>query len=68
MARNQIANYFHKVTNHFVNYCIANDIDTVIIGRNQQWKDSINLGKKTNQNFTSIPFGQLYDLLKYKLE
>lgn len=65
---NQIANYFHKVTNHFVNYCITNDIDSVIIGRNQQWKDNINLGMKTNQNFTSIPFGQLYDLLKYKLE
>ena len=65
---NQISNYFHKVTNHFVNYCVANNIDTVIIGRNQQWKDGINLGKKTNQNFTSIPFGQLYDLLKYKLE
>lgn len=65
---NQISNYFHKVTNHFVNYCIANDIDTVIIGRNQQWKDGINLGKKTNQNFASIPFGKLYDLLKYKLE
>lgn len=65
---NQISNYFHKVTNHFVNYCIANNIDTVIIGRNQQWKDGLNLGKKTNQNFALIPFGQLYDLLKYKLE
>ncbi len=65
---NQINNYFHKVTHHFVNYCIANDIDTVIIGRNQQWKDNINLGKKTNQNFVSIPFGRLYDLLQYKLE
>ena len=65
---NQIANYFHKVTHHFVNYCIANDIDTVIIGRNQQWKDNINLGKRVNQNFVSIPFGRLYDLLKYKLE
>lgn len=65
---NQISNYFHKVTHHFVNYCIANDIDTVIIGRNQQWKDNINLGKKANQNFVSIPFGQLYNLLKYKLE
>ena len=65
---NQINNYFHKVTHHFVNYCIANDIDTVIIGRNQQWKDNINLGKKVNQNFVSIPFGRLYDLLKYKLE
>lgn len=65
---NQIANYFHKVTHHFVNYCIANDIDTVIIGRNQQWKDNINLGKKVNQNFVSIPFGRLYDLLQYKLE
>ena len=65
---NQISNYFHKVTHHFVNYCIANDIDTVIIGRNQQWKDNINLGKRVNQNFVSIPFGRLYDLLKYKLE
>lgn len=65
---NQIANYFHKVTHHFVNYCIANDIDTVIIGRNQQWKDNINLGKRVNQNFVSIPFSKLYDLLKYKLE
>lgn len=65
---NQINNYFHKVTHHFVNYCIANNINTVIIGRNQQWKDNINLGKKVNQNFVSIPFGRLYDLLKYKLE
>ena len=65
---NQISNYFHKVTHHFVNYCIANDIDTVIIGRNQNWKDNINLSKKVNQNFVSIPFGQLYDLLKYKSE
>lgn len=65
---NQISNYFHKATHHFVNYCIANDIDTVIIGRNQNWKDNINLSKKVNQNFVSIPFGQLYDLLKYKSE
>ena len=65
---NQMNNYFHKVTHHFVNYCIANDIDTVIIGRNQNWKDSINLGKRVNQNFVSIPFGQLYNLLRYKLE
>ena len=65
---NQINNYFHKVTHHFVNYCITNNIDTVIIGRNQNWKDNINLGKRVNQNFVSIPFGQLYDLLRYKLE
>lgn len=65
---NQINNYFHKVTHHFVNYCITNNIDTVIIGRNQQWKDNINLGKRVNQNFVTIPFGQLYNLLKYKLE
>ena len=65
---NQIVNYFHKVTNHFVDYCIANDIDTVIIGRNQQWKDNISLGTRVNQNFVTIPFRRLYDLLKYKLE
>lgn len=65
---NQINNYFHKVTSHFVKYCVANKIDTVIIGRNKGWKDNINLSKKVNQNFVTIPFGQLYNLLSYKLE
>ena len=65
---NQINNYFHKVTSHFVNYCVMNKIDTVIIGRNKEWKDKINLSKRVNQNFVTIPFGQLYNLLSYKLE
>ena len=65
---NQINNQFHKVTSHFVKYCIVNKIDTVIIGRNKGWKDGINLSKRINQNFVTIPLGQLYDLLSYKLE
>ena len=65
---NQINNYFHKVTSHFVKYCVANKIDTVIIGRNKGWKDEINLGKRINQNFVMIPFGKIYNLLSYKLE
>lgn len=65
---NQINNYFHKVTSHFVKYCVANKIDTVIIGRNKGWKDNINLSKKINQNFVTIPFEKIYNLLHYKLE
>ena len=65
---NQITNYFHKVTSHFVKYCNENKIDTVIIGRNKGWKDEINLGKRINQNFVTIPFEQIYNLLSYKLE
>ena len=65
---NQINNYFHKATSHFVNYCVVNKIDTVIIGRNKGWKDEINLSKRMNQNFVTIPFGKIYDLLRYKLE
>jgi hypothetical protein len=35
---------------------------------NVQWKNEINLGKKTNQNFVSIPHARLIEMLKYKAE
>lgn len=32
----------------------------------KRWKDSIDLGKKTNQNFVSIPFYKFINMLRYK--
>jgi len=38
------------------------------IGYNKEWKQEINIGSKNNQNFVSIPFRKILDILKYKLE
>ena len=43
-------------------------IGTVIIGHNKGWKQEINLGRKTNQNFVSIPFNRLIQMIQYKAE
>ena len=62
----RIHDMFHKITTDVVNYLVENDIDTFIIGHNVGQKQNINLGRKTNQNFVSLPFGKLRDMLSYK--
>lgn len=62
--KNYINNYFNQTVNRIIKYCINNDIGTIVIGDFKGIKDSINIGKKNNQNFVSIPFG----ILKRKLE
>ena len=41
-------------------------ISTLVIGHNKNWKDKINIGKVNNQNFVSIPFNKIIDIIKYK--
>ncbi|WP_293076755.1 hypothetical protein [Okeania sp. SIO3B5] len=38
-----------------VEYLTTNNIGTVVIGKNDNWKQGANIGKKNNQNFTQIP-------------
>ncbi|MFK0729689.1 MAG: zinc ribbon domain-containing protein, partial [Gloeotrichia echinulata HAB0833] len=38
------------------------------IGKNEQWKTRLNLGKRTNQSFTQIPHAKFIEILTYKLE
>ena len=62
----KITDILHKASKYLVNYCVKHKIGTIVFGRNKEWKDSIQLGKQTNQNFISIPFYKLLNLLKYK--
>ncbi|MGD1716863.1 IS200/IS605 family accessory protein TnpB-related protein [Dapis sp. BLCC M172] len=39
---------------------------TLIIGHNEDWKQKINLGKRNNQNFVSVPYNKLIEMLSYK--
>ena len=67
LRRNRkIKDYMHKVSRKIVDYMEANSLNTLFVGKNVGWKDSINLGKTNNQNFVSIPYNMLIQMLEYK--
>jgi len=63
---NKIEDYFHKVSRYIVNQLVSNDINTLVIGHTNYWKQDTKLGKRTNQNFIQIPFNKLIQMLSYK--
>ena len=65
---NKITDYLHKSSRYIINHCIKNDIDNIVIGKNTGWKDSVNIGKRNNQNFVSIPFNTFESYLYYKAQ
>lgn len=56
----------HKISKYIVNFCKLNNIGTIIIGLNKKWKNEINIGKRNNQHFVSIPHSKLIDKIIYK--
>jgi len=65
---NKVKNYLHATSKYIVDYCLTNDIGKIIIGHNKGWKQKINIGKRNNQNFVSIPYNILIDQITYKSE
>lgn len=64
--KNKIEDYLHKVSRKLVNLLVSNQINTLIIGCNKEWKQNINLGSINNQNFVTIPYTKLIQMLDYK--
>ena len=63
---NKIDNYLHHSSKYIINLCIKENIGTIIIGKNDGWKQNINLGKKVNQSFVQVPFNTLISQIIYK--
>ena len=64
----QLRNVVGFYSNRLMDLLINEGISTLVIGHNKNWKDKINIGKVNNQNFVSIPFSKIIDIIKYKLE
>ena len=64
--KNKIEDYFHKTSSYIVNQLVSNEINTLVIGHINYWKQDITLGKVNNQNFVQIPFNKLIKMLSYK--
>ena len=63
-----IDSYLHQSSRMLVNEMVANGVTHVAIGKNEQWKSKINLGKQTNQKFVQVPHARFIKMLTYKLE
>ena len=63
-----IKDYIHKMTRYITNYCVKNDIHTVVIGDIKGIRKERNLGRKTNQKLHSLPYARIYMQLEYKLK
>ena len=50
--------------NYIIKDCLEHNIGKVVCGYNNNWKQEINIGKRNNQNFVSIP----HATFKQKLE
>ena len=64
----KIKDYLHKTSRRIVELMEQNNIGTCFIGHNKDWKQEINIGSKNNQNFVSIPYSLLINMLRYKIE
>lgn len=63
--KNRVDDYINKTCRYIINYCIVNDIGTLVIGYNQSFQCKTNLGKRNNQIFTQLPFGKIREKLEY---
>lgn len=61
-------NFLHQASAIVMKELISRKIETLIIGYNEDWKQNINLGKRTNQQFVQIPYKTFVDKLIYKCE
>lgn len=64
----RVADYIRKTANMVVQWCVANNIDTIVVGVNKFWKQNSNLGHVNNQNFVQIPFMLFRQHLSYRAQ
>ncbi len=64
----RIDHYMHTTSRWIVDDLVAHGIGTLVIGKNDGWKQEANMGKRTNQNFVSFPHARFIAMLSYKAE
>lgn len=64
----KIKDGMHKISKFIIDYCVDYDIETISIGHNDGWKQKVDLGKRTNQKFVTIPFNTLTSMIEYKAQ
>ncbi|HEU4784555.1 MAG TPA: transposase [Ktedonobacterales bacterium] len=62
----QIDSYLHVASRRIIDTLVAHHIGTLVIGKNDDWKQRVTLGKRTNQTFVMLPHARFIAMLTYK--
>ncbi len=62
----KVDHYLHNASRQIVDHLVSEGIGVLVIGKNKNWKQEINIGRQNNQNFVSIPHTRFVDMLTYK--
>lgn len=65
---NFVHTYLHACTRLIVTELLAVGVTKVAIGKNEQWKSKINIGRRNNQSFVNVPHAKFIAMLTSKLE
>lgn len=65
---NKIDNYLHKASKKIVSISKENKLNTIVIGKNDGWKQEPSMTKVNNQTFVNIPHSRFIQMIQYKCE
>lgn len=63
---NRVNDYLNKAVKIIIDYCLENNIGTIVVGYNPTIQKNSDLGKTNNQNFVNIPIGSIREKLTYQ--
>ena len=64
----RIDHYMHTASKQIIDLLVREGIGTLVIGKNDGWKQEVEMGKQRNQNFVQIPHARFIAMLTYKAE
>jgi putative transposase len=62
----RIDHYIHTASRYIIDLLAKEGIGTLVIGKNDAWKQECKMGKRNNQNFVQIPHARFISMLTYK--
>lgn len=62
----KVKDYLHRASRELIDLLISENVTTLVVGKNVNWKRNSNIGRRNNQNFVQIPHSQLIAMLEYK--
>ena len=64
----RIDHYLHTVSKRIIKLLVNEGIGSLVIGKNDGWKQEVEMGKRNNQTFVQTPHARFIQMLTYKAE
>jgi putative transposase len=63
---NQVKDFCHKASKSVVDLALERGCNTIVVGKNDGWKQNSQMNRQVNQSFVQIPHAVFIGMLEYK--